>query len=430
MLVLTSVAILLATALARRWRPRPGGHLSSGLVVPGVRLDRGLAAVLVGVAVVTVAVPFFSHANATGRHQLAAVMAATALLAAVAVVAGGRYGFAWSAVVAAAGTVAWTAWAIRVSPTPRIDVWVILQQAADGLARGENPYTTSWVGSPGIQDAFTYLPWTAVLVAPGRWLAGDVRWALLLAVLVALACLVATATPMSGRVRDTPPLVFAAATLLALAPGSITQAEQAWTEPLLLACLAGWALLIRRGRLWWAVFPLALGCACKQHLVVLLPVLACWPVFGWRRTLATGGLAGVLVLPWFLAAPADFWRDTVGLLISFHPIRFANTWFIAARTELDVTPPFWLTGCIVIAVVGTACWAVRRRQTDVADVVGWLALVLLIANLVNKQAFYNQYWLVGGLVALAVAAAAGAPRPDVRSAGSAHGTATTPTASR
>ena len=36
----------------------------------------------------------------------------------------------------------------------------------------------TWQDSPGIQDAFTYLPWTTVLLAPGRWLGGDVRWAL------------------------------------------------------------------------------------------------------------------------------------------------------------------------------------------------------------------------------------------------------------
>jgi hypothetical protein len=34
--------------------------------------------------------------------------------------------------------------------------------------------------------------------------------------------------------------------------------------------------------------------------------------------------------------------------------------------------------------------------------------VLLVANLVNKQAFYNQFWLVGAMVALSLAVQ---PRP-------------------
>jgi hypothetical protein len=384
--VLTSAAVLLATAVLRGWRVE--------------RLPRPLlAAALAVAAVVAEAVPFFSHTSAAERRLLAHLVAGTSALAALALVAlGGRGRLAWRAAfaVATAGTVAWTVAAIRLSPAPRIDVWVTLQQAADGLAQGRDFYAMTWRGSPGIQDAFTYLPWTAVLLAPGRWLAGDVRWALLVATLLTLAC-----TAAIGRWS---PLALGSATLLALAPGSVTQAEQAWTEPLLLACLAGWALLVRRGHGWWAVVPLALGCASKQHLALLLPVLACWPGFGARRAVATGALTGVLIAPWFLASPADFWHDTVSLLVSFHPIRFANTLFIASRTELGWTPPFWLTGLAVLGTLGLACWSVHRRAPDLGPLLGWLALLLLVANLVNKQGFYNQYWLVGGLVAVAVAA--------------------------
>ncbi|WP_426560848.1 glycosyltransferase 87 family protein [Angustibacter sp. McL0619] len=400
-LVLTSAAVLLVTALLRRWRltsmPLP--------VLAGTVLVSGLVAE---------AVPFFSHADAGDRRLLAHVVAATCLLAAAMLLVPGPRGRTLSAGVATVGVVAWTATAIALVPAPRIDVWVTLQQAADGLANGRNMYTMTWHGSPGIQDAFTYLPWTAVLLAPGRWLFGDVRWALLAAMLVGLGCLVAL-----GRRRDrtgrTSSLALAAATMLALAPGSVTQAEQAWTEPLLFALIAAWALLVHRGHAWWAVLPLALGCASKQHLVLLLPVLACWSLFGWRRSLATAAAAGGLVLPWFLASPQDFWHDTVSLLVSFHPIKFANTWFIAAQTELGRTPPFWLTGLVVLGVLALACVVVRRRQPDLGELLGWVALVLLVANLVNKQAFYNQFWLVGSLVALAIAASPAAESPAAES---------------
>ena len=203
-------------------------------------------------------------------------------------------------------------------------------------------------------------------------------------------------------------MALGATTLLALAPGTLTQAEQAWTEPLLFACLAGWALLVARGRAWWAVVPLALACASKQHIALLLPILACWQTFGLRRTVATGGLTGLLIAPWFFASPSDFVHDTITLLIGFHPIRFANTLFIAAQTELSWTPPFWLTGIIVLGALAVACVLVWRRQPPLHELLGWLALVLLIANLVNKQAFYNQYWLAGALIALSLA---GTPHP-------------------
>jgi hypothetical protein len=370
-LVVTSAAALLATALVRRWRPAavPRGYLAAALLACGL---------------VTELVPFFSYTAPAERRALAHTVAAG---------------------IAVLTFVVSSAAAIVLDPAPRIDVWVTLQQAADGLSHGQNMYTMTWRDSPGIQDAFTYLPWTAVLSAPGRWLVGDVRWALLVLGIAAVACTAAlgrgTGPARAGR---TSAGALTAVTLLALAPGSITQAEQAWTEPMLLAALACWALLVRRGHPWWAVLPLAVGCASKQHLAVLLPVLACWQAYGLRRVLATGGLTGLLVLPWFAADPAAMWHDTVSLLVGFHPIRFANTLYLAAQHELDWTPPFWLTGLAIVGTLAAACLVVRRRQPDLAELLGWLALLLLVATLVNKQGFYNQYWLVAGLVALGLAA--------------------------
>ena len=47
--------------------------------------------------------------------------------------------------------------------------------------------------APRRQDIHSYLPWMTVLVAPGKWLFGDVRWALLLWSLVLLLATVALA---------------------------------------------------------------------------------------------------------------------------------------------------------------------------------------------------------------------------------------------
>ena len=81
--------------------------------------------------------------------------------------------------------------------------------------------------------------------------------------------------------------------------------------------------------------------------------------FGARRTLATGGLAGLLMLPWVVADPAAFVGDTVTTLLEFHPIRFANTWYLYALNEHGVTLPFAVTGA---AMVG------RRRRRGVCRV--------------------------------------------------------------
>jgi hypothetical protein len=335
-------------------------------------------------------------------------------------------------------------------------VGVTLQQASDALARGENFYAMRWTGSPGIQDAFTYLPWTAVLLAPGKWLAGDVRWALgawtLLAVVgVFLLALHAPAVtggrrpiptspvmggrPSAGTSADTGRLpqawtAAAVAALLLLAPGTLTQLDQAWTEPLLFAGLVGWAVLVQRGRAWWAVVPLALACASKQHLALLLPVLLVWRPFGWRRTVATGALTGALLAPWFLASPPDFVHDTLTLLLSFHPIKFANTLYLLALNTFGVTLPFYVTGVVVLGTLAAVVVTVLRRQPPLDDLLRWLALVLLVANLVNKQAFYNQFWLVGSLVVLSLAAVPQVARATPDAAAGAHEDAAGPQGGR
>ncbi|GGB89404.1 hypothetical protein, partial [Knoellia flava] len=302
-------------------------------------------------------------------------------------------------------------------PGPRIDVWVTLQQASDALARGENFYDMTWTDSPGVQDAFTYLPWTAVLLAPGRWLGGDVRWALAFWSVVLFAGIWALARPLAGDAPSTARATVLRAAVpvaaLVVAPGTLTQVDQAWTEPLLAAGLVWWAVLVRRGHAWWAVVPLALACASKQHLALLLPLLLVWPAFGPRRAVATGALTGVLISPWFLASPSAFVHDTVTLLVGFHPIRFANTWYLYFLNEHGVTLPFWVTGLVVLGALGLAAWAVARRRPEVDELLRWFAFVLLVANLVNKQAFYNQFWLSAALVAISLAVPARAAAPVV-----------------
>jgi hypothetical protein len=360
---------------------------------------------LTGSAVATTAVPLFSYLDDRGFAAATTVLAVSPLLCAGLLWSGSERPARCAVAVAATAHVGAAAIAVTADPAPRIDVWVTLQQASDALARGENIYEATWAGSPGIQDAFTYLPFTAVLLAPGRWLAGDVRWALLGWSLVSLAGMWALAR--TGRVPGWRWRAAAAASLLLLAPGTLTQLDQAWTEPLLFAGLAWWAALVCRGRRWWAVLPLALACASKQHLVLLLPVLAAWPGFGARRAAASGALAGLLVTPWLLAGPAEFVHDTVTLLVSFHPIRFANTLYLLALNTFGVKLPFWLTGMVVLGTVAAVALAVWRRAPGLDEVLRWLALVLLVANLMNKQAFYNQFWLAGALVALSLAAPSG-----------------------
>ncbi|WP_369053602.1 hypothetical protein [Kineococcus terrestris] len=398
-------AAALALVLAR---DRPGAD-PPGADRPGAREVVPAAAVAGALTLAALAhalVPVFSYVEPPLLRAVRAGLAVATAVAAALLLAAARGGPRAGALtraallVALAGAGAAGAAVVVGDPAPRIDVWVILQQAADAVGRGESVYTQTWTGSPGITDAFAYLPFTAVLTAPGRWLAGDVRWALLLLVGVS-----ALAVAALGRWRV--PAVGAAALLL-LAPGATTLVEQAWTEPTVLVGVALWALLVARGRAWWAVLPLAVALAAKQHTVLLLPLLAVHPAFGARRTIAAVGTAGLLVLPWFVTAPAAFWRDTVETMVGLPPLTFANTAYTLVLNETGLSLPLPLVAAAVLGALTAAVVVLRRRPVDLGGLLGWCALVLLVANLVNKQAFYNQFWLVAAVLLLAVAARAGA----------------------
>ena len=397
--VYTVLAGLLAIWLVR---DRPAPRRLEGILV------WGLAGTFALVAVLHLTVRPYTYLTMSEGWLVRWVYAISAVLVALAVAGSaltGRRRLADLGLAAAvAGYLVAAVLLIHFDPAPKIDVWVMLQQTADGILHGKDMYTQNWHDSPGVQDAFTYLPFTGLLLAPGRWLAGDVRWTLV--VITLLGALAVRSLARTGPDRGPSTAALAAtgyAALLLLLPGTATQVEQAWTEPLLMACLAGWALGVQRKNTVLAVVCLALGVASKQHLIVLLPVLAAWPQFGLRKAIYTGSLAFAFVLPWIIASPKDIWHDAVTVLVHFQPLIFADTLYIAAVNSAHWTPPFWLTGAAVLITLGGAVVQVHRRNPDLAVVLRWGALFLFVANLVNKQAFYNQYWLVAALVVISLA---------------------------
>src|SRR3954453_16834278 len=204
----------------------------------------------------------------------------------------------WLGAAAAAATGVVT---IVVVPDPHIDVWYLLQQSSDGLRHGQDMYRQHWQHSHGLQAIYPYLPWTTVLLAPFRWLTTDVRAGLLLASLLT-----------SWQLRRIAPLAPAALALLVLVhPHWAFLIDQSWTEPLLLALLTAAVIAVGTGRPMWAVPALAVALACKQHIVLLLPLFALWRSFGWKRTAQSAGLALLLVLPWVVWDPHQFWHDAV-----------------------------------------------------------------------------------------------------------------------
>jgi len=310
-------------------------------------------------------------------------------------------------------------------PSPAIDVWDLQQGAVAGLLRGENPYALAYANrygagtpllSPAVLSpdgtlilAFPYPPLT-VLVGLAGAPVGDVRWVHVLLMVLSAAGI----GWLGGWTRR----AELAATFLLFQPSAIFLVEQAWTEPIVLACLVGLSLSIarldptgdRRAPVLAGVAA-GLALAAKQYTPLLLvPLLGAVPARGRLRALAVAaGVALAVNLPFAAWDPHALWRG----LVTFHvaqPFRPDSLSLAAALHRAGVSMPAWPGFAAAGAVVAVA-WRLTR---GVAGALAVASLAWLVFLLLAKQAFANYYLLaVALLCAAAVAPAPGAtPRPE------------------
>jgi hypothetical protein len=355
--------------------------------------DRSLlvipALVCVAAAIIN---PIRSYLYITGQdlHAIEALSIVTAIVAATSLLADSRWRRpTWLAALALAAVTGIVT--IVLINDPGIDVWVILQQSSTGLLHGDDMYRQHWVHSTGLQAVYPYLPGSTLLLAPFRWLLGDVRYGLLTASVLG-ALLVRRLAP-----EDT----ASPAALLLVVPGWVLLINRAWTEPLLIAALAGSILAMRSRRSAWAIVALALALVCKQHVVLLLPLFALWPSFGLRRTITSCGLALLIALPWIIAGPRDIWHDAVHANLALGVQRHAlNLPTLLLRNGDHVG--FWFVAVMLTGAYALVLWRLPRSLSGLA--LGG-AIVMWAFDLANKQTFFNHYMLPLGLLLIAVAAA-------------------------
>lgn len=376
-LLLLVIAVALAAAPIVAPRSFPARESSAG----------GVGAALIAVALLRPVERTWSYVTSSSLQFSRLLVLVTAVVAAALWWSGARR---WVFAASVIGMVSACVPLVIASRHPNIDVWFILQGASEGLRHGSNMYTQHWTGSPGITEQFPYLPMTAVLLAPFRWLFGDVRIGLLAATAIG-AYFVSRIAP-----RDVGGGLGA---LVLLIPGIAFLVEASWTEPLVLMCLTGAVLATLRGHRRWSVLSLGIAVATKQHAWLLLPMFAAWPAFGRRRTLESIGVGAALCMPWFIANPRAFWSDAFSYNLHLAP-RPDSLDLFSFATRMGWTPPFWLVGVATLVAIGLA---VRIARTPSGVLLGG-AFALGVFNLLNKQTFFNEWWLVTSLLLAAAAA--------------------------
>ena len=299
---------------------------------------------------------------------------------------------------------------VASGPNTLLDVWMFQHDGSLGLLQGQNPYAltypdlypgTSFYGPGLVRDGvltfgFPYPPLGLVVVLPAQALAGDFRYADVLALAVA-------AVLFAYAVRDAigPP----AALLFLFTPPVVLVLRQGWTEPLVVLAFAILAFTVARAPRWLAV---ALGTvlAIKQYGFLLLPLI-------WRHLAAPPGdrrarlriVAGGLVVAAVVTVPFAIWdldafMRSVVLLQFEQPFRDDALSYLVPLTATDGAAPIWL---LPFAAGIAYVLALTRAPRTVAGLAAGAGLVFLVFFAFNKQAFANYYFLVIALLAGAAA---------------------------
>jgi hypothetical protein len=312
---------------------------------------------------------------------------------------------------------------IHISPAPAIDVWDLQTQAAKALLHGENPYVGLTVPDttpihPYPTVPYVYAPGTLYAGVIGLLVGSDVRYAMLIALLVSGAALRMVArkrkrnedprSAIASLAEDAPAL------FVWLMPPLAFVIELAWTEPvqLMLICLAVGAAVSDRALLGAVLFGLAL--TTKQSMFWLIPLAGFALSYGLREWLAMLAALALGVAPFAIANFGALKHDTFDFLVALAPRSDAlclAVWYKSAFGR-----PFPTATSTVLAATVVAATALYARSLRIgasggrypvaegAALFGRAAALTYFAFFFfAKWAFANYYFLVSGLAALAAA---------------------------
>jgi len=310
----------------------------------------------------------------------------------------GRFG-AFAIVIAVAGRDV-----IRVSPSPRIDVWTVQQAGAAELQAGRNPYRTVAVretGPTGLASVpYVYPPVQLYLTLPAYAATGDVRYTMLTAIVLAGIGM----RYITGRSRAELPAIAedAPALFLWLTPKLFLILEQSWIDPVQVMLIVFVYAAHVGKHPYLAAFILGFVLVSKQTMfwaVGLTGVLLGFDRRQWATTL-TVGTALVLPFVWldFRALKnANF--DLLNKLPSRPDALTFNTWYLRKfGSEMSKTVGFGLAAL-------TSVFAMWRMRGSVAKLGLAVATTYAFFFSFNKWAFANYYFLISSLSAAAAATA-------------------------
>jgi hypothetical protein len=317
--------------------------------------------------------------------------------------------------------------AIGASPEPDIDVWTIQQRGAEVLEQGKNPYTSATVPDTDPETDFVvpyvYPPLAIFVGVLGRAVGGDVRYALLgalLAIGVALRSIARAGLAIPPAPSRLALLEDAPALLFWQWPPLFMILDRSWIDPLQVMLIALGVAAHARRRQTLAAVMLGLAASSKQSMIWLVPLAIVLLRLDLRRWIVMGVSAAAPMVPFVLW---DFRRLKYCLFdfMSTLPPRSDGLCFTSwMKHAFDVAFPTQVGFALAIGAVVMGC---IRAPRGAADSARWgaptFALALLFAYFAffffNRWAFANYYFLLAGLASITAASTLSASRAPSQS---------------
>ncbi|HET9267722.1 MAG TPA: hypothetical protein VFO31_06140 [Vicinamibacterales bacterium] len=302
-------------------------------------------------------------------------------------------------------------WLLVRAPAPAIDVIEFQHEGYRALLAGSSPYSTTipnlyegrekdfygpnLVADGRVQVGYPY-PAVNLLLAWPAHLAGDYRYALVVAIALAAGLIAYTHDGRGARLG---------AAMLLTWPTAFYVCLMGWTDPFVAAALAGVIFCAVRAR---GALPYVLGLflATKQYAVLALPIVV-WlyrpSADAWaqaRRAITTAVIvAAAIILPFAVFDPKGF-IDSVVLFQLRQPFRGdALSVLVKIPDGRDLGSTLCLIG--TLAALGACVW---RSPRGAAGFAGSLAFIFVMFFGFAKQAFWNYYLVAFTAMACAIGA--------------------------
>jgi len=291
--------------------------------------------------------------------------------------------------------VALGAWILKTSSIPDSAVHAVQRTASTAMLEGRTPYELTFPELKG--RGFPYPPLTLMLDVLGQAVAGDHRYAQLVAI-TAAGGLMAYARP--GRVGAV------AAALFLFTPRMFLVLQQGWTETFIVLALSAsvWCAC-RRPK----IFPFVLGMlfALKSYRVLGLPAASLMLRRPFKRkdvlnlSLKAVGTALVVTFPLAAWAPGAFFRSvgTLELDPTFKPEPLSYLAYFARESGIQFP-----SVVAYVAAAFAAALALWRAPRTAAGFSAALALTFGAFFAFHPAATVNHYFLVVGALCCSIAA--------------------------